>query len=237
MRIRRAEHDALAVAAAFDVALSDIAHRDRLPYREPEPLQTALHPRLVSGERARNDRVLFVGSNTAPNVVGLKWFIAEVWPRVRQASPGVELHVAGWVARAAPAPGEGVRLLGVVRSLRPHYAEAGVVISPLLTASGLKVKGVEALGAGKAVVGSSVSAQGVEEAVRGAMVVEDDPAAFAAAVIALLASPADRQELCARATNCARVHFARGRCYGPVVEALRNARSDALAEVRAAASA
>jgi succinoglycan biosynthesis protein ExoO len=185
----------------------------------------------------RGDRILFVGSNTAPNIVGLKWWLDEVWPRIRAVRPDVKVEIAGSVARGLDGAPAGVRLLGVVGRLGPLYARAGVVISPLLTGSGLKVKVIEALGAGKAVVGTRLSAQGVEDQIGDAMVIADDPAAFAEAVLSLLASRPAREDLGRRAATCARDHFGRELCYRPVLDALAARPAAAVPENAAAASA
>lgn len=160
-----------------------------------------------------DDLLFFVGSNTAPNIVGLEWFFREIWPAIRAKRPAARLKVAGSVARAIGAAPDGVTMLGVVGDLAPLYAEAGVVISPLFTGSGLKIKLIEALAAGKAVVGTSVTAQGVESQVDGAMAREDDAAAFAGACVALLGERERRASLAAAALACANAHFSAAACF------------------------
>jgi succinoglycan biosynthesis protein ExoO len=147
----------------------------------------------VDGPQAGQDRsLLFVGSNTSPNVDGLRWFLDAVWPDVRDRVPDAVLTVVGSVCGAvAPVP-DGVRLLGPVRDLGAAYRDAAVVISPLRAGSGLKIKLIEAMGRGKAVVATSVTLQGVEQVVDGVVAVADSPADFAGAVIGLLDDPPAR---------------------------------------------
>lgn len=164
-------------------------------------------PVASGAQPGQHDALLFIGSNTAPNIVGLHWFFREVWPLVRAERPNATLKVAGSVARGLGVAPEGVGLLGVVDDLAPLYAEAGVVISPLYTGSGLKIKLVEALAAGKAVVGTSVTAQGVEAIVAGAMAREDEPAAFARAIITLAGDHGERTRLANAALRCAAQNF------------------------------
>jgi succinoglycan biosynthesis protein ExoO len=158
--------------------------------------------------------MVFVGSNTAPNVVGLNWFVSEVWPRVAASRPNATLKIAGSVARALSNLPAKVECLGVVPDLKPVYEAAGVVVSPLTVGSGLKIKLVEAMGEGKAIVATSVSVQGIAGEVSGAVLVEDDPAAFAGALVALLGDRARRAELGRASLAIARSHFAAGACYG-----------------------
>jgi succinoglycan biosynthesis protein ExoO len=151
----------------------------------------------------------------------MHWFFQEIWPAVRAARPKARLKVAGSVDRAlGPAP-EGASFLGVVDDLAPLYREAGVVISPLYTGSGLKIKLIEALAAGKAVVGTPVTAQGVEELVADAIMVERAPGAFAAATAALLGDRDRRERLGAAALACARSHFSTKATFAGLVALVR----------------
>jgi succinoglycan biosynthesis protein ExoO len=177
-----------------------------------------------------DDSLLFVGSNTSANVVGLDWFFREIWPAIRAARPGAELRVAGSVARALGAAPDGVKMLGVVNDLAPLYRDAGVVVSPLYTGSGLKIKLIEALAAGKAVVGTSVTVQGVEAATAGALVREDDPARFARAIVGLLGKSSEREALGQAALACTRAHFSAETCFADLVTAVRSGATVATAE-------
>lgn len=159
--------------------------------------------------------VLFVGSNTSPNIIALEWLFTSVWPQVARAVPGARLLVAGSVAAAfAGRAGEGVDFLGIVPDLAPLYREAGVVISPLTVGSGLKIKLIEALAHGKAVVATSVTLQGVEAEAGAAVVHADDAQDFADGVIALLCDRAERARRADLALSVARNAFSPERCYG-----------------------
>ncbi|UVI39086.1 glycosyltransferase [Qipengyuania spongiae] len=169
----------------------------------PMPAEIATSP--APGE---DDRLLFVGSNTAPNTVGLSWFLEQVWPLVRRARPACVLEVAGTVDRGfeGPVP-EGVRFLGLVPDLAPLYRDAGVVISPLTFGSGLKIKLVEAMAAGKAVVATSITLQGVAEHCGEAVICTDDAAEFAGAVSRLAGDRNARANLAERALASAVHNF------------------------------
>lgn len=156
------------------------------------------------------DRLLFVGSRTAPNSDGLKWFLETVWPQVAAANPATRLDVVGTVAAdfdGARVPA-GVRLCGLVPDLAPYYRRAGIVISPLRFGSGLKIKLVEALAWGKPMVASPVTLQGVEEACGPAVIVADSAGSFAAAILLLQRDAAMRSALGSRARAAVEAHFA-----------------------------
>ena len=187
--------------------------RDELP-RSTVVLAPMAAVAVAEAQPGTADEILFVGSNTAPNVVGLGWFLDTVWPTIVAARPDARLTVAGSVARgfshAAP---PGVSFMGLVDDLSPLYARAGVVISPLTFGSGLKIKLVEALAQGKAIVATSVTLQGAEQACAGAVRVCDTPALFAQAVIDLLGDAPARTALAQAALAAARAHFAAPACH------------------------
>ncbi len=173
----------------------------------PIAVRPAPHPQPGS------DRlVLFAGTNTAPNVAGLTWFLSEVWPLVIMQRPQTEFWIAGSVGRALRKLPAGVKALGVVPSLSPLYREAGVVVSPLLTGSGLKIKLVEGLAQGKAIVATSPTLQGVERLVADAVELADAPEAFAARTCALLDDRALRMRRAASALRVAQKHFSAEAC-------------------------
>jgi succinoglycan biosynthesis protein ExoO len=161
--------------------------------------------------------VLFVGSNTAPNIFGLRWFLEAIWPLVRSGVPEATLQVVGSVCGAVRPPPDGVQLLGSVRDLASIYQQSAVVVSPLQAGSGLKIKLIEALSRGKAIVATSVTLQGIEQDIGGAVSVADDAAEFAAAVIALLTDEALRMARATAALELARRKFSSMACYSELL--------------------
>ena len=187
-----------------------------LPGRRVIVAPIAAEP-VAAPQPGQGASLLFVGSDTAPNVDGLRWFLDQVLPLVRRSVPQVELRVVGKVGGAiGPVPGEvagAVKLLGLVPDLAPHYRDAAVVVSPLLVGSGLKIKLIEALSQGKAVVATSVTLQGVQEECAPAVRPIDAPDAFAAEIVALLGDAALRAERAAAALLVARERFSAAACH------------------------
>jgi glycosyltransferase involved in cell wall biosynthesis len=176
-----------------------------LPVKEPQP--------------GKPDTVLFVGSSAAPNVDGIKWFIDACWPAIRQQRPDAVLNIAGSVCSGLARVPDGVRLLNVVEDLDDLYAEAAVVISPLRAGSGLKIKLIEALSKGKAVVATTTTLQGVSDIMNGCVAISDSAPDFAADLVALLADDRMRSELGARGLSIVATHFAPDRAYGGIAAA------------------
>jgi glycosyltransferase involved in cell wall biosynthesis len=168
-----------------------------------------------------NDSVLFVGSSAAPNVDGLRWFLDSCWPLVKRVRPAARLNVVGTVCHNFWAVPEGVVLFGQINSLVHAYRDAGVVISPLRAGSGLKVKLIEGLAHGKAMVVTSTTIQGVGDLLGKCCLISDDPAEFTAAIIRLLDRETERIELGERGIAAIREHFSPDRCYGPFVDILK----------------
>ena len=117
----------------------------------------------------------------------------------------------------------GVTRIGYVRNLRRAYRDAAVVINPVRFGTGLKIKTVEALAHGKALVTTSCGVEGLEGAHGRAFLVEDDMPRFGAEVGRLLASPDARRTLAQAAAGFARAEFGRDRVYGALRQLLAGA--------------
>jgi glycosyltransferase involved in cell wall biosynthesis len=126
-----------------------------------------------------------------PNIDGVSYFVKEIWPRVAEAHPQARLKLIGGQAppslEALVRPG--IELAGFVPDLRPHLAEAAAVVVPLRLGGGTRLKIVEAMAMGKAVVSTSLGAEGIEAVPGRDILIEDQPAAFAEAINRLLADP------------------------------------------------
>jgi glycosyltransferase involved in cell wall biosynthesis len=141
--------------------------------------------------------VVFFGLlSYAPNVDGVIYFLQKIWPRVAEARPEARLKIIGGGAPRSLEllAGPRVELTGFVPDLRPHLAAAAAVVIPLRLGGGTRLKIVEAMAMGKAIVSTTLGAEGIEAAPGRDLLVEDQPEAFADAVNRLLGDP----ELAAR---------------------------------------
>lgn len=186
---------------------------------------------VTEAQAGEGGGLLFVGSSTAPNVDGMNWFLEEVWPRLRLRYPDLHLNVAGSVCGKLNglAHQSGVSLLGRVPELAALYRRADVIIAPLRVGSGLKIKLVEAMAHGKPVVATTITAQGVEHLLHGAVAIADSPREFAGEVLHLLAAPHVRAARAEAALDIARRNFSAGTAYSGIVDHL-NARHGAAKE-------
>jgi polysaccharide biosynthesis protein PslH len=108
---------------------------------------------------------LFVGGFThPPNVDAALRLLRSIWPRVRQALPEPTLELVGSSPTPAlrEAAGEGVVIHGRVPDLEPPLNAAAVVVLPIRLGGGMRVKSIEALASGKAVVASARALEGLD---------------------------------------------------------------------------
>jgi hypothetical protein len=165
---------------------------------------TMTSPQTVLEDRRIPGRCLFVGSGSYHNLHGIRWFLKECWPKIREAMPTATLDIVGSVCLRLSEQPVGVRLRGVVKDLDAMYNHAALTIVPLQIGSGLKVKLVEALANEQAIVTTSVGAQGLTHFSPSPFVVADSSADFTVQTVALLQSPARQKALRANAVQCAR---------------------------------
>jgi len=145
------------------------------------------------------DRLVFTGSmDWYPNEDGIAHFIEAVLPRIRRAVPTAALTVVGRNPSArlqALAAAAGVEVTGLVDDVRPHMAAAAVYVVPLRVGGGTRLKIFEALSMAKAVVSTTIGAEGLPLTPGQDYLSADDPAAFADAVVALLRDPVRRRAI------------------------------------------
>lgn len=136
--------------------------------------------------------IVFFGLlSTIPNIDGVVHFVKEIWPRIAEAHPKARCEIIG----GQPPPsllalaGPRIELTGFVSDLRPHLAGATAVVVPLRLGGGTRLKILEAMAMGKAIVSTTLGAEGIEAVPGRDLLVEDEPAAFADAVSRLFAEP------------------------------------------------
>ena len=141
--------------------------------------------------------LVFVGAmDWYPNEDAVIYFVEEILPRIRQKLPDATLTVVGRNPGLRLAGlGPGVRVTGTVEDVRPFLAEGAVAVVPLRIGGGTRLKIFEALAMGKAVVSTTVGAEGLPLQPDHHFACADDPQAFADAAVALLGDARRRQEL------------------------------------------
>lgn len=160
----------------------------------------------------------YLASANPLNRVGLRWFLEEVWPQVKARGGAGRLVVAGGICGAMPFPEE-VQRLGIVPSPREIYQQALFMINPMRSGTGLKIKTIEAMAHGRAIVTTPAGVEGM--AVAPGVSVAGTADDFAAAVLAYLHDPGAARNAGAAAAG----HLAglRQQAQGALLEALDTA--------------
>ena len=135
----------------------------------PIALEDKFVPYDYSAESEKNEKLqlLFVGAyNWSVNVEAAKWFCENVMSKLNDYA--VQFNIAGFQMENLLKDGwvgqyKNVKVLGTVDDLAETYKKADVVVEPILTGSGMKVKTAEALMHGKEVIGTQEALVGYDE--------------------------------------------------------------------------
>jgi sugar transferase (PEP-CTERM/EpsH1 system associated) len=133
-----------------------------------------------------------------PNVDAVLWFAQEVLPLIRRESPETRFWAVGKDPHprlAVLADDPGIRLTGWVEDVRPYIATAAVYLVPLRIGGGTRLKVLEAMAMGKAIVSTALGCEGFDLVPGQELVIADTPADFASAVVTLLRDPERRARL------------------------------------------
>ena len=139
--------------------------------------------------------VVFVGAmDWEPNVDGVEYFCSQIWPKVLAEVPDAQFRIVGrnpdkrvqkWACNT-------VQVTGRVPSVVDHLRDAAAVIVPLRIGGGTRLKIYEAMATGRAVVSTTIGAEGLDVHHGEDVVLADEPERFAQAVVMLLKDPKER---------------------------------------------
>lgn len=110
----------------------------------------------------QQDLVFVGGLNWYPNLHGLKWFDKEVMPTLRLECPTVKLHIIGRKVKGITwCHPENILVHGFVDDIRPYIERASVFVVPLRIGGGTRLKVLDAMAMGKAIVSTTIGAEGL----------------------------------------------------------------------------
>jgi glycosyltransferase involved in cell wall biosynthesis len=145
-----------------------------------------------------DDSILFTGRlDYVPNVEAVHYFVDRILPHILETRRSAIFHVVG----ARPGPdllalaSEHVVIHPDVEDVRPYYADAAVVVVPLLSGGGTRLKILEAAASGKAIVTTSLGVEGLAFEHARDLIVEDKPDTFGRWVATLMSDRARRGSL------------------------------------------
>jgi sugar transferase (PEP-CTERM/EpsH1 system associated) len=148
---------------------------------------------------ARRSHIVFTGSmDWLPNEDGMSYFVREILPLIRRAEPDATLSIIG----RSPTPAvrrlaeeRRIAVTGSVDDVRPHIAAGSVYVVPLRIGGGTRLKIFEAMGMAKAVVSTTIGAEGLPVTDGTDIVLADEPGTFANAVVGLIREDERRQRI------------------------------------------
>ncbi len=207
----------LAVMAASDVTvLVSAAEREQLktdaPGLEVELISNLHEVAPGGGDWAdRHDLVFVGGFRHPPNVDAMHWFIGEVFGLIRAQLPQVRFHCIGAdvpdALRTLAATRPGVEIHGFVPVVTPYMDQVRIAVAPLRFGAGVKGKINLSMAHGQPVVATTCAVEGMHLQDGEDVLVADDAAAFAAAVVRLYQDPALWQRLSSAGRRNVAAHF------------------------------
>ncbi|WP_345072571.1 glycosyltransferase family 4 protein [Hymenobacter fastidiosus] len=117
-----------------------------------------------AARQARPRTLFMIGSlNWLPNLEGLDWFLREVWPAVHGKMPDLELHLAGkdTPARIQQLGLKNVFVHGFVESAAAFMQQYELMLVPLLSGGGMRIKIIEGMALGKCVISTGLGSEGI----------------------------------------------------------------------------
>ncbi len=159
---------------------------------------------LVDSSNEKEDAICFIGSlDWIPNLEGLDWFMEQVWPKVLLEKPNATFYVAGrniadnWKKDHW----KNIVVLGEVDDAHDFMRAHQVMIVPLFSGSGMRVKIIEAMALGKPLVCTALAAEGISYRDGHQLLIANDVDTFARHLIQLLSNKSKREELSKNARN------------------------------------
>jgi polysaccharide biosynthesis protein PslH len=129
--------------------------------------------------------------NWLPNIEGIKWFLDEVWPRLQKKQASLKLYLAGrempdWLASLKM---KNIEVVGEVPNAADFILSKSISIAPLLSGSGIRIKIIESMALGRAVVATSIGAEGINYTNGKNIIIANTPDEFAKAIENLYENP------------------------------------------------
>jgi len=173
-----------------------------------------------------NKSLFFLGSlDWWPNQEGLLWFVSRVWPLLTSKTEKLLFHVAGRNAgrrliRALSQPG--IVFHGEIDDAQSFMLDHGILVSPVLSGGGMRVKIAEALCLGVPVVTTSIGAEGLDVTDGRELFLADHAEGFAQKIATLLAHPHIYEEMGKEAILFARSRLSDRKCAEELIRFYQN---------------
>ncbi len=236
-RARRDEELALIAKADVTLVVSDVeqALLQELAPASRVMVLSNIHEPIPGGKPfAEREGLVFIGGfQHPPNTDAVLWYAQEILPRVREHLPGVPTYIVG---SKVPAPiralaADDFVITGYVPDVAPYFSGCRVSIAPLRYGAGVKGKVNLAMSWGLPVVATTPSIEGMHLTDGEDVLIADDPAAFADAIVRLYRDEALWTRLAAGGLANIRAHFSRDVARSAITRLIALARGSGVPKV------
>lgn len=193
-RVKRMENKAI---NDYDI-LVPITYRDAVEYQKmgnqkpSKVIQTGIPTSEIEENLTlrKERRLYFLGSlDWLPNQEGLLWFLENVWPMFNPENSNIEFHIAGrnapdWLIKEFKRPH--IKFHGEVINARLFAKQYDIMVVPLFSGGGMRVKIVEAMSLGKIVVTTPIGAEGLDIIPNYHAIIAETPDDFATGIEVLM---------------------------------------------------
>jgi len=158
----------------------------------------------VSNQKILPNTLVWTGSMSGPyNRDAVSYFLKEIWPLIQSRLPDAKVTFVGSspskILKKLSLQAANIEYTGYVEDIRPFVDRAAVFIAPLRCGSGTKVKVLNAMSQAKAVLTTSIGAEGIDARLGEEIMIADEPADFADQAIYLLQNPHEAKKIGQRA--------------------------------------
>ena len=169
--------------------IATISEEDKRKYNElncPVKIETipfGIETQKYKVSRNENKALKFfhIGAmDWKPNLEAVSWLLNEIWPRIQKQIPNAELHLAGknmpdWLFKNSK---HNIFNHKEVKDSSKFIIENDIMIVPLLSAGGIRVKIIEGMAYGKAIISTQIGAEGINYKSGENIIIANDPEDF-----------------------------------------------------------
>jgi glycosyltransferase involved in cell wall biosynthesis len=182
--------DGIAAITSEDASLIRSMHPTVPILKLPLGIDTTYYP--LPKTPKTSPTVFHLGAmNWEPNIEAMEWFLEKVWPIVLEKLPNAQFFMGGRNQPAKFLIGNfpNVTILQDIPSANDFFTEHDILVIPVISGGGMRVKLVEGMVMGKAIVTTKIGAEGVDGENGVHFLIADDPIDFSKAIVTLLTSP------------------------------------------------
>ena len=178
----------------------------------------------ISENKFQENSCYHIGSmEWAPNIEGVQWFLNDVWESAKDKLPNVVFYLAGRNMPASLLKKENSQLdvVGEVEDFVTFSLEKNIMIVPLLSGAGIRVKIIEAMNLGKTIITTSVGAEGIDATHQKNIFICDTPQSFIETLVFCFENKEKSLQVGSAAKEFAQSNFCKQKIYQKIIEDLK----------------